>query len=108
MICLSISFTNMRLNLEVDRASRHLQGGRTFRRVGCNDFLLVFLFSLELRELQRFDGHLGVVRTVVLVALGKGSSDHINRSLQQMSQTTGWDVDRSVITGLLCLVLRSI
>lgn len=70
--------------MEVDRASLHLQGGRTFHRVGCNNFLLVFLFSLELRELQMFDGHLGVMTTVVLVALEKGSSDHINRSLQQI------------------------
>lgn len=70
--------------MEVDRASRYLQGGRTFHRVGCNNFLLVFLFSLELRELQMFDGHLGVMTTVVLVALGKGSSDHINRSLQKI------------------------
>lgn len=75
--------------MELDCACLHLEGGRTFHCVGCNNFLLVFLFSLELRELQMFDGHLGVVTTVVIVAFGKGSSDHINRNLQQIKQITG-------------------
>lgn len=53
---MSIPFSHVRFSVETDRAYLYLQEGRTF----CgNNFLVEFLLSLGLGELQVFEGHEG-------------------------------------------------